>query len=100
MSAERAKIFAPFAALRGHGELLRTAEKVRTEKKILAEDRAEEINATLITLKRGTPVEVEYYTGEDYEKKRGLVDRVGDTFLVLDGQKIDFCDVFDVKTYR
>lgn len=100
MSAERAKIFAPFAALRGHGELLRAAEKVKVEKKTLAEDRTEEINEILHTIARGTPVEVEYYTGDDYVKKCGLVDKLGDTFLVIDGQRIDFCDVFDVKTYR
>ena len=99
MKAERAKIFAPFAALKGHDALLREKEKVKVEKKILADDRISEIDAVLRVLGRGDGVAVEYYTGDGYVKKGGVVERVGKDSLTFDGKTVRFCDIYDVKKY-
>ncbi len=42
--ADRAKIFQPFAALKGHEELIRERQKLTVERKILTEQRWEELD--------------------------------------------------------
>ena len=45
--ADRAKIFQPFAALKGHEELIKEQQKVLVGRKILSEERWEELNILL-----------------------------------------------------
>lgn len=68
--AERAKIFAPFAALKGLDEALAEKEKVRVPKKEISEDMAEEINRVLKNLNRGEVVTVIYYDNAEMQYRQ------------------------------
>ena len=50
--ADRAKIFQPFAALKGHEELIRERQKLTVEPKLLTEQRREELDAIVGRLVR------------------------------------------------
>lgn len=73
--ADRAKIFAPFDALKGLREALREQERivVRMERKDLLPDQVEIIDRQLHNLKNGDLVEIIYYDGDTYVKKTGLI---------------------------
>lgn len=45
--ADRAKIFQPFAALKGHEELIKEQQRLTVEKKALTEQRQEELDLVL-----------------------------------------------------
>ena len=64
---QRAKQFAPFDALTGLRIALKEKEKIRVPKKIISEDKAEEINETLISLNVGDNITVIYYNESEQE---------------------------------
>lgn len=67
MTAEdRAKQFAPFAALRGLEYALekKEAELMYEKKKMLSEEMSASINRVLIKVEEGMTVRVEYYDGQ------------------------------------
>lgn len=68
---ERAKQFAPFAALKGFEDALRASECRKEEKICLAEDARQELDRQLQALRPGEPVQVCYYAGSRYEQLRG-----------------------------
>lgn len=51
--SNRAKIFSPFAALRGYEKILKTKEKMRVNRSLLSEEEGAEIDRKLRTLKKG-----------------------------------------------
>lgn len=68
---ERAKQFAPFAALKGFEEALRAAECRPEEKICLAEDARQEMDRQLQELRPEEAIQVCYYSGGRYEQARG-----------------------------
>ena len=46
-TADRAKIFQPFAALKGHNELIKEQHRLTVEKKALTEQRRDELDSML-----------------------------------------------------
>ena len=56
--AKRAKIFSMYDALKGFKEALAAKEIIPEERKFLAEDRIEELNRTLLDLRKGSTVTV------------------------------------------
>ncbi|MBQ1989036.1 MAG: YolD-like family protein, partial [Clostridia bacterium] len=58
---QRAKQFAPFDALTGLRIALKEKEKIRVPKKIISEDKAEEINRILLSMKIGDEITAIYY---------------------------------------
>jgi len=64
---QRAKQFAPFDALTGLRIALKEKEKIRVERKIISEEKAEEINETLISLNVGDNITVIYYNESEQE---------------------------------
>ena len=64
---QRAKQFAPFDALTGLRIALKEKEKIRVERKIISEEKAEEINEMLIRLEVGDNITVIYYNESEQE---------------------------------
>ena len=94
---ERAKIFAPFSPLKGMDNAYREKEKIITPRSELLNDRIEEIDRKLRLLKRGTLVEVTYYSGDGYKTHVGEVFSISPekhTFSI--GLPISFSDIYDI----
>ncbi|MDD2959594.1 MAG: hypothetical protein PHR92_13920 [Lachnospiraceae bacterium] len=58
---ERAKIFSPFAALRGHGDAVLAMQKNRCSKIALEDIALEQINTALCALRKHDKIEVTYF---------------------------------------
>ena len=56
--SDRAKIFSPFAALRGYEKMIQSKEQMRVNRRYLSEEDGDEINRKLIALKRGDRISV------------------------------------------
>lgn len=103
--SDRAKIFAPFSALKGLSEALHEKEKHHTPKVILSEDAAAELDDRLRALKPGQKVTVTYYhinqnkKGE-YLKLCGILNRIdlSRQTLTLAGTVIPFSDLRNITS--
>lgn len=98
--SERAKIFSPFAALKGLPEALKEKEKIRVPKKELSEYMADKINKALTQTKAGQIITVFYYnsTEQEYIQLTGMVARVdfSQKFLQVVAIKIPFDDLYEI----
>ncbi len=95
---ERAKQFAPFAALRGYYELIREREKIVVDKIEFPEDMAEIISRKLGQVEKGMMVEIIHYAHGEYISTKGIVsefDAVGHSLTIVK-TKILFDDIFDI----
>lgn len=101
--SDRAKIFAPFSALKGLSEALYEKEKHHIPKVTLSEEAAEEINRQLKILQPGQRVTITYYhlnshkKGE-YLKISGILSRLNpdrQTLTIAD-TIIHFSDLRDI----
>ena len=99
--SERAKQFAPFAAVTGLDILLREKERdmLREPKRILSEERAEEINSALARLKEGDGAAVTYYDGDGYAVISGVTEIIDEETrtLTLSGTEIEFDDIYEIS---
>ena len=99
--AERAKIFAPFDAMKGLQEALRIREErhTRVDKREISEDMAERLSRTITKLDRGMKIEVEYYCAFHDVRKRGTVTNIDVTYkkLKLDSEWIWFDDIYSIR---
>ena len=98
---ERAKIFAPFDALKGFKEALIEEEIIKIPKVYLSEDQEVIINNILNDLKQGMMIEVIYYSDENkcYLKKTGIftkIDLVNKLIFVVKN-KIALDSIIDIK---
>lgn len=59
--SDRAKLFAPFAALRGYDDAVTSRQSVYTERILLSDDAAEELNRKLTSLRPGDRTEIVYF---------------------------------------
>ena len=73
---DRAKQFAPFAAVKGHAAAVRAKERVIVPRSILCEDAAEDIDKTLGKLQRGDMVAAVCYAQGRYVKITGRVSKI------------------------
>ncbi len=98
---QRAKQFAPFDALKGFREALREKEKVVVPKVELSEDKKEELDFLLQTLKKEDTVTVIYYNGEEYVQVTGIVTQINTSigYLKVVEMKIAFRDIRDSVLY-
>lgn len=104
---DRAKIFAPFAALNGHDKALQARGRVLTPKLLMSSHSQEILDQKLRQLQKGDTVTVTWFTplksveteilGE-YRTAADVVIRVdaNDRMLYLDSQKISFDDLMDI----
>lgn len=102
MSVEnRAKQFAPFAAVTGLDRAL--AEKLRelgyTDRRLLSEESAAELDGKLRQLRKGMRVSVRYYRDREYHSLSGEVERIEESegFFRLGGLCIPFQDVEELR---
>lgn len=96
--AERAKQFMPFDALKGLKAALREKERVVVEKKVLSEEKGEELDRRLHELQLKDMVTVIYFQQDEYVKVTGMVSRIDLTARLLKvvNTKIDFDDIYDI----
>ena len=97
----RAKQFAPFAALKGYEEELYVQERKLTyeARREVSEDEAERLNRKLCALQEGEQLEVTHYFGCRYIKTAGSLTQLNQEkgFLKVDGRMIRFCDIYKIE---
>ena len=97
---ERAKLFAPFDAMKGLKEALADREErhSRVARHEISEEEGEKISRVLQRLERGTYVEIYCYSSFHDVVKRGRVDSVDPVYkrIILDGEKISFDDIYSI----
>jgi len=98
-SLDRAKQFAPFAALKGHEMELAKKREAREDRIILAEDEAEYLNEIITNLEVGDEVEVMYYKKNVYDTLSGCVEKIFqyEKALQIKNQKIKFVNIYRIK---
>ncbi len=97
MKSDRAKIFAPFSTLRGLDEAYRQKEIVIIPRATLEEDREQEIDLKLRSIRKGSYVEVVYYTEDGYKKIKGNVGNIsGKKHTLTLSIPIDFGDIYNI----
>lgn len=111
----RAKIFSPFAALRGYEEEIAEEEwkKKRVPKKLLSEEKSLQISALLSHVEKGTHLTVRYFKADMrhsatpplgiYKEISGIVTRIDSVFqklVISDGETetvISFDSLAEIK---
>ena len=98
---ERAKIFAPFDAMKGLQEALRDREErhLRVERHDISEEQEEHNSEVLAKLTRGMHVRLDYYSAFHDVSSEGIVTDINTVyrFLKLGTEKIFFCDIYDIS---
>ncbi len=97
----RAKQFAPFAAITGLDRALekKLRELDRCGRRELSDESAAELDARLRTLRKGDRVSVCYYSDQEYRRVSGTVERLEETegLLKLGGAWIPLADVAELR---
>ena len=72
----RAKIFSPYAALRGYEDEIASEGKdhLKVQRVELSEEEKTKLSDTLCRLRKGQPVSVRYFIGGYYEDISGIVE--------------------------
>lgn len=98
---DRAKQFLPFEALNGLGaELKRRREKTyATKKRIISEEKRQEISDVLAKISKNVKVSVIFYAEGKYLSLEGIVSDISyiSKFIQIDEGKIFFDDVYDLE---
>ena len=101
---KRAKQFAPFAALKGFEEEVRDKEIIYEQKRILPEEKREELERKFQSLSPGMKITVEYFVEAphssglgQYNIKQGKIDFISERWIKLDGCGISIADVSDLR---
>lgn len=83
--SNRAKIFSPFAALRGYEDEIASEgrEHTKTQRIELSDEGIERIGAKLMQLHKGTFVTIRYFTDGYYEDVSGKVESVDGVYQEL-----------------
>lgn len=102
---KRAKLFKPFAALKGYEDLLSEKNRIYERKRDLTEEECDHLNEALLHIRKGSIIKVEYFVAPDsktiegtYEKIVGVVQSLDviKQSMVLDGTTIHFDDLFQI----
>lgn len=96
--ANRAKQFAPFDALKGFREALRSKEKIRIDKKELSEDIIKEINYKLNKITIGEVITIVYFFEGEYLQLTGIVKKINtaEKLLQIGETIISFNDIYSI----
>ena len=100
--ADRAKIFAPFAALKGYYELILAQEAVKEDRRELSEDDAYAMSERLKSLDKGVHVHMRYYDKVCYVSLTGVISRIDFDlrFMNVNDRKIMFDDIIWIEQYE
>ena len=108
--ADRAKIFSPFAALRGYGQAIKSMETPRIDKPDRFDEEKEAINRKLRLLKKGQSATITFFEFDPgpngsggtaqgiFRTLQGIVWKIDPVFqkLKLDDLEIAFDDIWDI----
>jgi len=96
---DRAKQFAPFAALKGHEEALGEYNQLKEARIQLAEDEAVLMNEILINLQKGDSVIVTYYMCGCYTILAGCIEKIyeHERSFQINNQIINFDDIYRIQ---
>ena len=98
---ERAKIFAPFDALKGFKEALKDEEVIKMPKVMLSEDQEVDLDNILKQLLKGMMIEVIHYNHECecYLKTIGVFTKIDKVYkkITIIKKKINIEDIIDIK---
>ena len=98
---ERAKIFAPFDALKGFREMLIEAEVIHEERRELSIDQIEYLSNIINSLEFGMMIEVTYYVEKEecYQKIIGIFTKLDTVYkkITVINKKINIEDIIDIK---
>jgi len=108
----RAKIFSPFAALRGYEQKIASEgmKTLRVEKQIMSEEETEKLSFKLSQVVKGMMVTVIYFQGDEredgasqfgfYQEISGKVEKIDavESLLRISGKIIPFSDIQDVSS--
>ena len=111
-NADRAKIFSPFAALKGHTETIRKKEILRVNKIDLSDEAAATLNEKLTLLEKGQMVTITYFfsdPGPDgtggtaegiYITLSGIIKHLDSIsrILEIENHKINFDNIADIRS--
>lgn len=99
---DRARLFHPFAALKGYDEVLRQMEKIVDDRIFLEEDTLNILNNKLQKIKIGDVITVKYYYGLEYIKTTGPVKRIDKIYKKIEvlNSKIKFDDIVDISIVK
>ena len=97
-TADRAKQFMPFSALKGLDEALKEKEKIIVPKVELSEDSMIELDRKMHAIKRGKIATIVYYDNENYLKITGMVAQIDENKRIMQivNTKINFDDIYDI----
>lgn len=89
-NADRAKQFAPFAALKGYEEAIKAQERLYEPPMMLSESRKAEINRVLCQIQSGDKITVDYYHRGEYHTINDYVLKIDKNrrLLCFDGYQV------------
>ena len=99
-TSNRAKQFAPFAALKGFEEAIRGKETVYIPKAELTQESVEEINEKLCLMHVKDMVSIVFYNLEAYQKVTGMVSEIDakNQYIRVVERKIPFKHIVRIET--
>ncbi|MCI9126811.1 MAG: YolD-like family protein [Eubacterium sp.] len=97
-TADRAKQFMPFSALKGLDEALKEKEKIIVPKIELSEDSIVELDRKMHLLKCGMIITVIYFFYDEYIKLTGIIAKIdiNNQILQIVNTRIKFDDIYDI----
>jgi YolD-like protein len=96
---DRAKLFAPFDALRGLREALREKERIIVPKIDLSEEMKDELDRRLNEVSLHDIITIVYYDQSEYVKLTGMVAKISPTSQIIQivDKKILFRDIVAIQ---
>ena len=99
--SDRAKIFAPYDALKGFKEMLKEQELPKEDKKSLSEEQLLELNNILLTLEKGMIISVKHYNHikSKYEITEGVFIKFDQVYkcIYVVKTKISFDNILNIR---
>lgn len=97
-TADRAKQFMPFSALKGLDEALKEKEKIIVPKIELSEDSIVELDRKMHLLKCGMIITAIYFFNDEYIKLTGIIAKIdiNNQILQIVNTRIKFDDIYDI----
>ena len=97
-SADRARQFMPFAALKGYYDMVRERERTVEPRREMSEERAEFLDGCLKQVHRGSVVRAVYYDGSAYVERVGAIARLDvlERVIVLVKTPIALDDLWEI----
>ncbi len=95
---QRAKIFTPFAALKGFEALIRQQEEIYEEMPELSDDQYDDLNYAVNVIRAGDSITVKYFRDNHIRTLNGSVDRISKEkrTICVKSINIDFSELIEI----